>query len=251
MNIGIIGAGQIGELLASKLIGLGHDVRIANSRGPDTLGEVVSRTGATALRSDLIASGVDIVIVAVPQKSVEDLSNIAFDTMNAGGFVIDAGNYYPSWRDGEIAPIEAGVAESRWVADQLGCRVVKAFNNMSALSLMSGGRPRGDLRRLALPVASDEPAAKRRVFALIDALGFDPVDGGTLECSWRQQPGSPAYCTDLDARLLGDALRAAERSKLPELRERAVRSLGERPPIKEPSEFVALMRSFHSLFSEL
>jgi predicted dinucleotide-binding enzyme len=112
--------------------------------------------------------------------------------------VVDTGNYYPR-RDGKIEAIESGTPESRWVEQQLGRPVVKAFNNIHAPHLMEHGRPAGDPRRIALPVAGDDPRAKQTVMRLIDQLGFDPVDAGGLDESWRQQPGTPVYGTDRNA----------------------------------------------------
>ena len=112
--------------------------------------------------------------------------------------IVDTGNYYPA-RDGRIDPIESGVAESRWVSEQLGRPVVKAFNNIRAQHLLELGKPAGSPGRIALPVAGDDPKPKRTVMELVDALGFDPIDAGTIDESWRQQPGTPVYAADLDA----------------------------------------------------
>lgn len=126
--------------------------------------------------------------------------------------VVDTGNYYRS-RDGQIAGIEAGLPESEWVAHVLGHRVVKAFNNIAAPSLATRGLPSGAPGRVALSIAGDEPQAKELVLRLVDAIGFDGIDGGSLAESWRQQPGGPAYCRDLDARALKTALEAADASQ--------------------------------------
>jgi predicted dinucleotide-binding enzyme len=112
--------------------------------------------------------------------------------------VVDTGNYYPR-RDGRIDGIEDGTPESKWVSEQLGRPVVKAFNNIVAQHLLEDGRPAGDPHRIALPVAGDDPAAKRIVMRLVEELGFDAVDAGTLDESWRQQPGTPVYAADLNA----------------------------------------------------
>jgi predicted dinucleotide-binding enzyme len=108
--------------------------------------------------------------------------------------------------------------ESEWVARQIGRPVVKAFNNIFAQSLLEKGLPRGTRSRIALPVAGDPPDARARVLRLVDDLGFDPVDGGALDDSWRQQTGTPAYCRDLDAAALLRALAEADRSRLAEYR---------------------------------
>src|SRR5712672_1237628 len=108
--------------------------------------------------------------------------------------------------------------DSQWVAQQIGRPVIKAFNNIFAQSLLEKGVPKRTKGRIALPVAGDAPDAKATVLRLVDDLGFDPVDGGGLDDSWRQQPGTPAYCQDLDAAALRRALAEAERSRIAEYR---------------------------------
>jgi predicted dinucleotide-binding enzyme len=132
--------------------------------------------------------------------------------------VIDIGNYHPELRDGRIDAIDAGLPDSQWVAQQIGRPVIKAFNNIFAKSLLEKGAARGTKGRVALSVAGDSPDAKAAVLRLVDDLGFDPVDGGDLENSWRQQPGTPAYCRDLDAAALRRALAEADRSRIAEYR---------------------------------
>ena len=122
--------------------------------------------------------------------------------------MIDTGNYYPQQRDGRIAGIEDGLTESRWVAQQLGRPVIKTFNNIYAKHLQDHGKPKGTPGRIALPVAGD-PAAKAKVMALVDELGFNPVDTGGLDELWRQQPGTPVYAQDYDAEGVRKALAAA------------------------------------------
>ncbi len=132
--------------------------------------------------------------------------------------VVDTGNYYPRERDGRIEDIEAGMTESRWVERQLGRPVVKAFNNIYAKHLMDLGRPAGSRGRIALPVAGDDARAKGVVLRLIDELGFDGVDAGGLDQSWRQQPGTPVYATDLDADGVRRALAEATSERTPQWR---------------------------------
>ena len=112
--------------------------------------------------------------------------------MPADVVVIDTGNYYPT-RDGRIPAIEQGQPESAWVAEQIGRPVIKAFNNIYAKSLLENGRPKGAPDRIALPVAGDPLEARAKVMRLVDELGFDPIDAGGIEESWRQQPGTPSY----------------------------------------------------------
>jgi len=173
MKIGIIGAGQIGGSL-TRLMSLGHEVYVANSRGPETLGKLAAETGATPVSVSKAAQSGELVIV-------------------------DTGNYYPRQRDGRIEAIEAGMPESLWVEQQLGRPVVKAFNNIIAQHLLEFGRPKGSAGRIALPVVGDDNVAKSVVLRLVDELGFDGIDAGGLDESWRQQPGTPVYCADLDA----------------------------------------------------
>jgi predicted dinucleotide-binding enzyme len=198
MKIGIIGAGHIGGTLTRRFRQLGHDVAVANSRGPETLRDLASETGATPVSVKGAVRDRDVVVVTIPEKSIPDLPDALFDAARSDTVVVDTGNYYPQ-RDGRIEGIEEGAAESRWVSEELGRPVVKAFNNIRAGDLMSGGRPAGEPKRIALPVAGDDPEAKQVVMRLIDELGFDAVDAGTLDESWKQQPGTPVYATNLDA----------------------------------------------------
>jgi predicted dinucleotide-binding enzyme len=209
MQIGIIGAGQIGGTLARRLTALGHDVSIANSRGPETLAGLAGETGARPVTVEQAARAGDLVVVTIPEKNIPRLPARLFDGVPAGVVVVDTGNYYPQ-RDGRIDAIERGTTESRWVADRLGRPVVKAFNNIYARHLLERGKPRGAAGRIALPVAGDDRRAKEVVIRLLDELGFDGVDAGTLDESWRQQPGTPVYGTDFDAAGVAKALAEAK-----------------------------------------
>jgi predicted dinucleotide-binding enzyme len=199
MDIGIIGAGQIGGSLTRLLTKLGHTVRVANSRDPQTLAELAADTGATAVWARDAAADADLVIVSIPQRNVPDLAPGIVAGAKPGAPVVETNNYYPRERDGAIAEIEAGTPESVWVAEQLGVPVFKVFNGIYWKHLLERGRPRGAAGRIALPIAGDDAAGKQVVSDLVDELGFDPVDGGPLAESWRQQPGTPVYGTDLDA----------------------------------------------------
>jgi predicted dinucleotide-binding enzyme len=132
--------------------------------------------------------------------------------------VIDTGNYYPQQRDGRIEAIERGTTESRWVSEQLGRPVVKAFNNIYAQHLFERGKPKGTPDRIALPVAGDDKRAKDVVIRLLGELGFDGVDAGSLDDSWRQQPATPVYGTDLGREGVRKALTAATSERSPEFR---------------------------------
>lgn len=206
MKIGIIGSGNIGGTLARRFRALGHDVTVGNSRGPETLAPLAAETGATAATAREAAEFGEVVVIATPVRAVPLLPAEALN----GKVVVDANNYYPA-RDGRIGPIDDGSAtSSRWTAGQLpGAAVVKVFNTIQAGHLLSDGRPAGDPARIALPVAADDAAAKQTVMALVDELGFDPIDAGGLDDSWRQQPGSPVYGADLDAAGIRDGLASA------------------------------------------
>ena len=212
IKIGIIGAGHIGGNLARRLVELGHEVKIANSRGPETLTEVAVETGATAVPVPEAVREVGVVVVTIPEKAIPSLPADLFDDVGGDVVVVDTGNYYHQ-RDGRIEEIEQGTTESRWVADQLGRPVVKAFNNVYAAHLLERGQAAGSPGRIALPVAGDDDAAKAVVIRLVDELGFDGVDAGNLDESWRQQPGTPVYATDHDAEGVRRALADASRER--------------------------------------
>lgn len=217
MNIGIIGAGRIGGALTRRLSELGHHVSVANSRGPETLRDLAAATGATAVSVAEAARDKDLVIVAVPDKSIAELPGDLFSGAD-DVIIVETGNYYPRQRDGRIDEIEQGMPESRWVEKKLGHPVIKAFNNIYADHLLTHDRPAGTPKRIALPVAGDDEAAKAVVMRLIDELGFDAVDAGGLDESWRQQPGTPVYGADLDADGVRRALSQASPERPPELR---------------------------------
>jgi 8-hydroxy-5-deazaflavin:NADPH oxidoreductase len=193
MKIGIIGAGMIGGTLARRWADAGHDIVIANSRGPATLAPLIAEIGARAEAATAAeaAAAADVVLVAVPFKAVRALPAAQL----AGKVVIDATNYYPA-RDGHIDDLDQGAAGSSEItARQLpGARVVKAFNTIYFVRLRDEGRPRGAPDRQVVFVAGDDDGAKATVAALIDEIGFDTIDTGSLAGGGRrQQPGTPIY----------------------------------------------------------
>ncbi len=208
MKIGIIGAGHIGGNLALLLVRHGHQVVIANSRGPQTLGEVAERTGATPVAVVDAPRDADVVIVTVPLKAVAELPKGLLDSAVPGVVVIDTNNYYPQ-RDGQIQPIDDGMTSARWVGEQLGHPVVKVFNNIVAQQLLDRPTAPGTAGRRALPVTGDDERAKAVVLGLVDEIGFDAVDAGGLDESWRYEPGTPAYGPDVDAAKLVELLSQA------------------------------------------
>ncbi|MEU2561619.1 NAD(P)-binding domain-containing protein [Streptomyces longispororuber] len=218
MKIGIIGAGNIGGNLTRRLTALGHDVSVANSRGPQTLTALAEETGATPVTVAEAARGAQVVVVTIPLKNVPDLPAGLFDEAADGFAVIDTGNYYPKQRDGRIEAIENGLTESRWTQQHLGHPVVKAFNGTYAQDILDKPLPAGDPGRMALPVAGDDAAAKRVVRDLIDELGFDTVDAGSVDDSWRQQPGTPVYGLRAGVAEVTEALAAASPERTEEFR---------------------------------
>lgn len=217
MNIGIIGSGNIGSALAHRFTAAGHNVWIANSRGPQSLSSLAAETGATPASVTDAAHGKDVVVVTIPEKNIPELPSGLFAN-SAHTVVIDTGNYYPQQRDGKIDAIESGTAESRWVSQQLDRPVIKAFNNIYAQHLLEKGLPSGTPGRIALPVAGDDRAAKAVVLKLVDEIGFDGVDAGGLDESWRQQPGTPVYGADFDAAGTSEALAKASNTRTSEWR---------------------------------
>jgi hypothetical protein len=245
MKIGIIGAGQIGATLARKLSATGHTVLLANSRGPDTIRAVAEEASATAVTATAAARNADVVIVSIPQKSVPFLAKDLFHGVSDEVVVVDTGNYYPGMRDEPTQAIERGMPESRWVSEQLGRPVVKAFNSITAYSLANKGKAAGVKGRIALPVSGDNVRAKNIVMALVDAIGFDGVDAGLLDESWRHQPGTPACCTDLETDDLRRALSEADRTQAAKVRDLALQKMGQLGASITNDDLVRISRSLH------
>jgi predicted dinucleotide-binding enzyme len=241
MKIGIIGAGNIGSALAGHFRKLQHTVLIANSRGPETLSQVERATGAVPVAISDAAKRVDLLVIAIPMKSVPSLPKDLLSELPPSSPIIDTGNYYPL-RDGLIPEIERGVIESEWTSLVLGRRVVKAFNNIVADSLLHKGLPKGSKGRIALPVSGDDIKSKQMVTALLDRVGFDAVDAGPLSESWRYQPGTPAYCPDPTIEQLRKLLQRAKRDKAPGNRDQAAKIMAKLPPGFPPQELVRVAR---------
>ncbi|WCM17977.1 NADPH-dependent F420 reductase [Paraburkholderia bryophila] len=208
MKIGILGAGFIGRAMASLAKQSGHEVMISNSRDPSTLTSTAAALGCALGTAQQAASFGKVVVVAVPFSQIGALPVGALD----GKIVIDTGNYYPE-RDGPIAALNERVTTtSQMLAAALpGAKVVKAFNAILAADLETDGRPAGTLERRALPLASDDAAAKQVVSGLMNQFGFDPVDAGALRDSWRFERAKPVYCVPFDRDGLVAGLAAAQR----------------------------------------
>jgi predicted dinucleotide-binding enzyme len=211
-TLGTIGAGSIGTNVARAALARGDDVVLSNSRGPNTLSEVVSALGpgARAGTVDAAASEGDIVLVAIPLKNYRSVPTDAVGDK----VVIDADNYYPQ-RDGQIPELD----DERTTSSELlqahlpEAKVVKTFNHIQAAQIVSDGTPPGTPDRRALAIAGDDRAAKDTVAALLDEFGFDVIDAGPLAEGWRFQPGTPAYGARQNAEQLRANLAAAKRSR--------------------------------------
>jgi predicted dinucleotide-binding enzyme len=222
MKIGVIGAGSIGGMVARLASAAGHEVMIANSRGPATLEDLAREIGARAVFAREAATAEDMVILSIPQTAVGSLSIDLFSETPKNAAIVDTGNYYPQTRDGVITEIEEGLLDSEWVAHRIGRPVVKAFNMIKARSLATGRSERGSLHRIAIGIAGDNPQLRARVATLIDEIGFDPVDAGSLSESWRLHPGTIGYCHNYDALTLKAALGATtDRSRVAQYRKDA------------------------------
>jgi len=209
-TIGFIGAGHIGSAVAEVAIRSGYRVVLSNSRGPETLTDLVERLGenASAATAEEAAKAGDVVVVTVPFTAIDAVPVAPLD----GKIVIDTNNYY--WeRDGHIAALDAGetTVSGELQAKLPGSKVVKAFNAIRFSDIPAKGSPTGTPGRRALAIFGDDADAKRTVGALIDEFGFDTVDGGPLTESWRIDRDQPGYGAEDDAAALTAHLAAAQR----------------------------------------
>ena len=241
MKVGIIGAGNIGSAIAGHFYKLRDTVLIANSRGPETLSKVAQETGATPVTISEAVRAIDLLVIAIPLKSVPLLPEGFLSDLPAASPIIDTGNYYPL-RDGTITAIAEGMVESEWTSQMLGHPVIKAFNNITADSLLHKGLPKGSKDRIALPVSGDDVEQKQLVISLLDQIGFDAMDAGPLSESWRYQPGTPAYCPDPTLKELPSLLERADRNKAAGNRDQAAKILAKLPPDFPAQELVRASR---------
>ncbi|MEU6789346.1 NAD(P)-binding domain-containing protein [Nonomuraea angiospora] len=211
MKIAVIGAGAIGGNLARKLAAAGHDVQVADVRGPEAVPADVLESGARAVALSPAVQSRDVIIVSIPFERVPELAEL-LSSVPDETVVIDTTNYYPHL-SGPIEAVDNGQVESVRNAEALGRPVVKAWNAALAETQRAKGVPAGAPGRIAIPVAGDSEQARRVAMQLVDDTGFDPFDAGVLADSWRQQPMGPAYCTELTLQETGPALAAADRDK--------------------------------------
>ncbi|MER7890938.1 NAD(P)-binding domain-containing protein [Micromonospora sp. NPDC094482] len=191
-TVGLIGSGNIGGTVARLAVAAGYDVVLSNSRGPESLRELVEELGPRARAATVqeAAEAGDLVVVSVPLKAYRD---VPVEPL-AGKVVLDTNNYYPQ-RDGQIAELDSGATTSSELLQRHlpAARVVKVFNNINFRHLGTLPRPTGAPDRTALPIAGDDADAKAAATALLDRIGYDAVDAGPLAEGRRQQPGAPVY----------------------------------------------------------
>jgi predicted dinucleotide-binding enzyme len=238
--IGIIGAGNVGHALATSLIEIGHAVKVANTKGAESLKEFAAQTGAQAVNLSEVAQGINILIIAVPLHKIPDLEHL-IKTVSSDVAIIDTSNYIPLL-NGTIQEIEDGLALSEWVSQQLKVPVIKAFNNMTSYGMATNGKPNGAADRIALPVAGDDAERKSAIMELVDELGFDAFDAGSLKESWRQDIGEPAYCTDSSVQQLPSLLAKADPAKARRLRDIMIDILIKLPPTFPPQGLIPMLR---------
>ncbi|MFS0855872.1 NADPH-dependent F420 reductase [Paenibacillus taichungensis] len=221
MRFGIIGAGPIALSISKKLVNNNHDVKIADARGIERLeGKPLN---ATPVKVGDVISHIDVLIVSIPLHALPNIRSVVEKAAHEV-IVVDTSNYYPQMGV-KIDEIENGMVESVWVTKQLGRSIIKAFNNLLAYTLEHEGTPEGSSGRIAAAIAGDDLQQKRTIMSIVNELGFDTVDSGSLSDSWRQQPGTPAYCTELNKEELTVALEKANKEQAPMLRDKVMEKL--------------------------
>lgn len=223
MRFGIIGAGTIGTIISKKLVENGHDVKIADARGIERLEG--KELAGTPVSVEDVMKNIEVLIISLPLKALPSIQNI-INQVGEEVIIVDTSNYYP-YRDGKIEEIENGMVESVWVSNQLGRPIIKAFNNLLAYTLENKGTSEGTSGRIAITIAGNDLSQKQVIMDIANELGFDTVDSGSLSDSWRQQPGTPAYCTELTKDELTKALKKANKEKAPLLRDKSMERFAE------------------------
>jgi predicted dinucleotide-binding enzyme len=247
MKIGIIGTGSIGGTIARKLKAAGHEIRVANSRGREGVQGFADEIGAMAVDVNGAVDSVDVIVLAIPLPAMAELPKRLFQSVPPNVPIVDTSNYYPGMRDPRIPEIDEGTPESMWVSKQLGRPVIKAFNNILAYSLAELGRQEGSPDRLAVAVAGDDVKSKQVVMTLVNEIGFEPVDAGSLEESWRQQPSTPAYCCDYGVEMMRKGLAAAVKGDAPKKRDRMPELFAKLGSSPSHDDIVAMNRSLNPL----
>lgn len=204
--------------LQKKLSIAGHEVKVNNTDEFDALKTKAEELGVLPSTIQDVVKDVDVVILSVPTIAISSLPKDLFKEVSSDVIVVDTSNYYP-FRDGEIEELKAGKVESVWVSEQIGRPVVKAFNNLLAQSLAS------ENSTIAMAISGNDEKAKTITAGLVKDAGFDFVDAGNLENSWKHQPGKQAYCTELNASELNKALENADQKAASQIRDNAISEL--------------------------
>jgi predicted dinucleotide-binding enzyme len=241
MKVGILGAGAIGATIARKLASNGHRVKLANSRSADTIRELARDSGVVAVDKADVVKDVDAIILSIPFGKYPDVATLLAHVPNDVP-LIDTSNYY-GLRDGAIPEIQDGKTEGVWVSEQIGKPIVKAWNAVLADTLSDCGKRAGEPGRLAIPVAGNDPNAKAIAIQLVDATGFDGLDAGSLEESWRLQPGTPAWCTELTHTELKAAVAKADKERVTSNIEALIQAYGAGNGELTHDDIVAIHRS--------
>jgi predicted dinucleotide-binding enzyme len=229
MKIGIIGTGQIGSALVRQYTKAGREVKMTNASGIEKLKGLEGETGAKAVSLKEVVQDIDVLVVSIPFCQIPNLAEALGQSISDDTIIIDTTNYYPT-RDGRIIEVENGMLESDWVSNQLSRSVVKVYNSILAGSLVQAGLPKGSINRIALPVSGNDGQAKKIAMTLLNDSGFDALDIGDLANSWKQQPGSPVYCTDLNLSELKLNINKTQRSTLSERRDLALQFILKQNP---------------------
>lgn len=240
MKIGIIGTGAIGSTLATKFVAAGHQVKVTNTRDWAALKEIADKLGAEAATIEELVNTVEVIIFSMPFKAYQDLPKHLLQNVPQKVIIMDTSNYYP-FRDNTLFGLE-GKAESEYITEILGRPVIKVFNNLLSYTLEHKGKAAGEEGRVAISIAGDNAEHKRIAAVLVDQVGFDTVDGGSLAESWRQEPGTPAYCTELNAAELKQALAEAQKGKGPVARDAVMQKFQNLNSSPSHEEIVAINR---------
>ncbi|SEL95389.1 hypothetical protein SAMN04488688_10793 [Paenibacillus sp. cl141a] len=242
MRFGIIGAGPIASNISKKIVKNGHDLKIADARGIERL-EGKELAGTPVSVEDVIKN-IDVLIISIPFHALPSIRNVV-NKVGEEVVVVDTSNYYPQISN-KIEEIENRMVESVWVSNQLGRPIIKAFNNLLAYTLEHQGTPEGTSGRIAIAIAGNNQSHKQIIMNLANELGFDAVDSGSLSDSWRQQPGTPAYCTELTKDELTEALKKANKEKAPFLRDKVIEKLSAATGGYSHQEIVQLNREIYN-----
>jgi predicted dinucleotide-binding enzyme len=241
-NCCVIGTGKEGSAITRKLTEHGCKVCTAHSKSAEGTEHAAKHTGATPVSfDDPQCKEADIIFLTIPEKAVSELPKGLLQHSPSDVIVVDCCNYFPS-RDGHIDEIDRGMPESIWVKNQIGRPVIKAFNAVLAGVLENGGRPKGSDSRIAIPISGDDAVAKEKIAKLISGMGFDPFDAGDLENSWRLQPGSPIYCTNLTTKQMEKAIRRANKEAMPTLRDQAYEKMCNADTKMDSQSLVQMLR---------